>query len=153
MLLKICNFLSKHLPSTTISKDGVDYLTRYYLLFKDYKFGNIYLHHFHNSDLDLAEDNSYLLHNHPFPWAFGMPLVNGYTEERRNADNSVTKKFVKPFSINFISHKEFHRVELSHGKAWTLFVTGPRTNGLTWGFWNRNTKEYIDWKKIPGAIE
>lgn len=150
---KLCELASKYLPSTFIAKDGVKYLTRYYFLLKDRKFFNVYLHHFHRSDADIGTNGFGLLHNHPVPFAFGFVLINGYVEERRNADDSISVKFVKPFSLNFITHKEFHRVDLVDSDAWTIFVTGPRLDKLSWGFWDRVTKEYIDWKEVPGAIE
>jgi hypothetical protein len=153
MLRSLCEFAAKHLPSTTIVKDGVKYLSRYYILLKDHKFGNIYLHHFHRSDADVGSGGHGLLHNHPVTWAFGFVLVNGYLEERRNADDTVNVKLVKPFRLNFLTHKEFHRVDLIKDDAWTLFVTGPRASGLDWGFWDRITKEYIPWRSVPGAIE
>lgn len=153
MLRTLCEFAAKHLPSFTISKDGVKYLTRHYLLLKDRKWFNAYLHHFHNSDADIGTNGFGLLHNHPVPFAWGFVLINGYIEHRRNADDSISTKLVKPFSINFITHKEFHRVDLIGEDAWTLFFTGPRLDNLTWGFWDRVTKEYIDWKNVVGAIE
>lgn len=150
MIKTVCNFLSKHLPSSTIAKDNVKYLTRYYLLLKDFKYFNVYLHHFHSSDLDLGKDNYGLLHNHPFAWSFGFPLINGYLEERRS-QNKVVSKFVSPFTFNFMTHDDFHRVDLIQNEAWTIFITGPRIKD--WCFWDRQTKEYINWKSIPGAIE
>lgn len=139
-------------PSITIPKlDGSPYLTRYFLLLKDRVFGNLFLHHFHSSDMDYDSDGeggiTYLLHNHPFKWSVSFVLSGGYTEERRDQYGLVYTRIVKPFTFNFISDKVFHRVQLLDEKkgAWTLFLTGSRKN-KSWGFWNRKTKVYKDYK-------
>lgn len=151
---KLLQRIADHFPSLTITKDGLAYLTRYYLFLKDRVFGNIFLHHFHRSDMDLGVDGLGLLHNHPFDWSFGFVLSGGYWEERRQEDGTIVRKKVKPFTFNFLSKKHFHRVDLideTEG-AWTLFFTGSRKNN-SWGFWDRTTKQFIDWKKVVGAIE
>lgn len=150
MIRKLCLWLSKRLNHITINVPdpvtGVKapYLTRYYLFGKDRKWGNIYLHHFHDSDKGPE------LHNHPWEWSFGMILTGGYSEERRMPDDSVEAREVNPGSINYITSKIFHRVDLLEKDAWTLFFAGPRTND--WGFWDRNTKEYKDWRTNPDSI-
>lgn len=151
---KLLERIARHLNSFTITKDGLAYLTRYYLFGEDRVFGNIFLHHFHRSDMDLGTDGFGLLHNHPFNWSFGFVLSGGYWEERRRPDGTIIKKKVRPFTFNFLSKKDFHRVDLideTQG-AWTLFFTGSRKNN-SWGFWDRITKEFIDWKSVVGAIE
>lgn len=142
------------LPSFTISKDGIKYLTRYYLFLKDRVFGNIFIHHFHRSDMDLGKDNLGLLHNHPFNWSFGLILSGGYIEERLRPDGTIYTKVVKPGHLNFISKKVYHRVDLLDEEkgAWTIFFTGSRKNN-TWEFWDRTTNEFIPWQKVTGAIE
>ena len=146
--------LVEKLPSFTITKDGKKYLTRYYVFLKDRVFGNIFIHHFHRSDMDTGTDGLGLLHCHPFDWSFSFVLSGGYIEERRRSDGSVYTKLVKPFSFNFISKKDFHRVDLldENRGAWTIFFTGSRKNN-SWQFWDRTTKEFIDWKSVVGAIE
>jgi hypothetical protein len=146
--------LVEKLPSNTITKDGLKYLTRYYVFLKDRMFGNICIHHFHRSDMDMGVDGLGLLHCHPFRWAVSLVLSGGYREERRRADGTVYTRVVKPFTLNFISQKDFHRVDLldENNGAWTIFLTGSRKNN-SWGFWDRTTKEFIDWKKVAGAIE
>lgn len=39
---------------------------------------------------------------------------------------------------------------LNPGGAWTLFFTGPRTKD--WGFWDRHTQRFFDWRENPEAI-
>jgi hypothetical protein len=146
--------LVERLPSFTITKDGVKYLTRYYVFLKDRVFGNIFIHHFHRSDMDIGANGLGLLHCHPFDWSFSFVFSGGYREERRAADGTVYTKLVKPFSFNFISKKDFHRVDLldENRGAWTIFFTGSRKNN-SWQFWDRTTNQFIDWKSIVGAIE
>ena len=157
--------LLSYIPNITIPQpNGKPYLTRYYLLLKDREFGNCFLHHFRSSDtdVDLNEENNefydrnyknYLLHNHPMKWSFSFVLTQGYWEERRNPDNTVSRRFVKPLSFNFFTPNVFHRVELVDEEkgAWTLFFTGSR-KGRSWGFWNRITRVYQDFRTYGKAI-
>ena len=151
---KLFRTLVECLPCSTISKDGNKYLTRYYLFGKDMVFGNIFVHHFHRSDLDLGSDGQGLLHNHPFRWSFSIVISGGYREERRQPDGAVKTKLVKTGYLNFISHKVYHRVDLldEENGAWTIFFTGSRKNN-TWEFWDRATGQSIPWQKVAGAIE
>lgn len=161
--------LIERLPSITITVHGKPYLTRYYLFFKDRSWGNVYIHHFHSSD---QGDE---LHNHPWAWGLSLIIAGGYVEER--ASNPFTwemkpvegdglikaigsfpfpaqieKRDVGPFSLNFITTRDFHRVDLKDEKkgAWSIFIAGPRTK--QWGFLDRNTSEYKDWRTNPEAI-
>ena len=154
MIRKICEWIAKRLPSFTIpTPDGSPYLTRYYLFGADRKWGNIFLHHFHSSDKDVAPSGTYYLHNHPWPWSFSIILVGGYVEERRRTDDSIEERTYLPGSINTLTDKDFHRVELIGHDGWSLFFTGWRTSKRSWGFWDRVTKEYLDWTKFAKAIE
>ena len=153
-MLRFIKWIASYLPSFTIAKDGLEYLTRYYVFLADRQFGNIFIHHFHRSDMDMGLNGLGLLHNHPFDWSFGFILSGGYIEERRREDGTVYKKIIRPFTFNFITKKDFHRVDLideTEG-AWTLFFTGSRKNN-SWGFWDRTSKEFIPFEKVDGAIE
>jgi hypothetical protein len=157
-MLSVFSSLIESIPNITIPKpDGKPYLTRYYLLLKDRMRGNAFLHHFHSSDMDDADDGEggrvLLLHNHPFKFSVSFVLTGGYIEERRDANGLVYTRTVKPFTFNWISSKDFHRVQLLDEKngAWTLFFTGSRKN-RSWGFWNRATNEYIDYKNYEKAV-
>lgn len=145
--------LVQKLPSFTISKDGIPYLTRYYAFLADREFGNIFIHHFHRSDMDLAPDGQGLLHNHPFDWSFSIVLSGGYIEERRQSDDTIIKKIVQPGELNFLSKKDYHRVDLLDEEkgAWTIFFTGSRKNN-DWEFWDRTTKRSIPWRNVVGAL-
>ncbi len=138
-----------------ITRDGKYYLTRFYITTPrdardssdgvDEKFG-LYLHFFHVPDIDDQ------LHNHPWSWAVSLILCGGYNEERYKDWDDISKlgaiieRTVKPCTLNFISHSDFHRVtSLPDNKStWTLFMTGPRTT--RWGFKDRKTGEYYDWE-------
>jgi len=148
-------WLWAHWPSFTITKDGIPYLTRFYVFLKDRVFGNIFVHFFHRSDMDIGTNGLGLLHNHPFRGtSISFILSGGYREERRAADGSVYSKLVKPFTFNVLREGDFHRVDLLDEKkgCWTIFVVGSRKN-RTWGFWDRVTKEYIPFEQVDGAIE
>ena len=156
MLRTFCEWLAKRLPSITIpTPEGNPYLTRYYLFGADRAFGNIFLHHFHSSDMDVAPSGEYYLHNHPWPWSFSIILVNGYREWRRVDKDSANLDLKKygPGSINILTDKDFHRVELTHDDAWSFFFTGWRSKKRSWGFWAPFTKEYLDFKNFAKAIE
>lgn len=163
MLRKLCEWLAKRLPHFTIpDADGNPYLTRYYLFGKDRALGNIFLHHFHKSDSDMDDDGVLLLHNHPWPWSFSIILVGGYTEEHTpdvfnvdgiHASNTITNKNYCPGSFNFITHNDFHRVDLLEKDAWSLFFTGWRSKKRSWGFWNRRRNQYRDWTTMSKAIQ
>jgi hypothetical protein len=136
------------LRSDTINVGGKPYLTRYYEFGCDRKYGNIYIHHFH------ASDQGDELHNHP--WWFGLSYIvsGGYIEEYR-VGNQVKKKLVAPGTFNVVSRSHFHRVDLLDeiNGAWSIFVAGPRiTRPPEWGFWNRHTGEFKDWRLNPEAI-
>jgi hypothetical protein len=101
---------------------------------------NLFLHNFQDSDRD------HELHSHPWKWGLAVVLSGGYREERVHDPLTVQSKGVKPLvrthtylplSINFLEAEDFHRIDLSEGDAWTLFLAGPERDD--WGFWDRNT--------------
>lgn len=110
----------------------------------------------------MDDDGVLLMHNHPWPWSFSIILVGGYTEERTpdvfdvdglHAGNTITTKTYRPISFNFITHKDFHRVDILENDAWSLFFTGWRSKNRSWGFWNRRRNWYRDWTTMSKAIE
>lgn len=64
----------------------------------------------------------------------------------------IVRHEVKPGRFNFIGSSDFHRVDLRDEEkgAWTLFFTGRRNKD--WGFLDRHTKEFKDWRLNPEAI-
>lgn len=106
----------------------------------------VFLHRFLRSDGDLE------LHNHPWDRSLSFILAGGYREERRRRVlldgrelDVVEQRVVRPFRFNRIDADDFHRVDLLEDDAWTVFITGPKVK--SWGFWDRFTGEYIDWRE------
>jgi hypothetical protein len=154
MMKQIGKWFFDHWPSFTISKDGIPYLTRFYVLLRDWVYGNIFVHFFHRSDMDMGVNGLGLLHNHPFRWSVSFIIAGGYREERRDLNGVVYTRLVKPFTFNFISNDVFHRVDLLDEKkgCWSIFITGSRKDS-SWGFWDRTTNVFTPWKEVEGAIE
>ena len=153
-MLSLIKWIAKWLPSFTIAKDGVKYLTRYYVFLKDRVFGNIFIHHFHRSDMDMGTNGLGLLHCHPWS-GLSFVIFGGYKEERREADGSISIRIIKPFTFNYLSKSTFHRVDLLNEKdgAWSIFFTGSRTKNSDWYFWDRISNKTINWRDVAGAIE
>jgi hypothetical protein len=140
-------------PRVISDRDGRrPYLSRWYLLGRflggsadGRAFGrlpvNLFLHRFHRSD-DAGE-----LHSHPWAWSVSFILKGGYSEERRQSDDAVVRRQVRPFTFNVIRGTDFHRVDID-GDCWTLFLAGPKLS--TWYFWNRDTKMRIGWRAFCG---
>jgi hypothetical protein len=105
----------------------------------------LYIHRFHRGD-DERE-----LHNHPWKWAVSFILSGGYREERRFGDEVFVRRIL-PGTVNVILADDFHRVDLLPGQedAWSLFLVGPKFKG--WGFWNRDTKEFLLWQKFISKL-
>lgn len=147
---KSINYLLSKLNKTTIMlpnpQTGIKekYLTRYYLFGKDRKFGNIYIHQFHSSDL---EDD---FHNHPFKYSLSFIVKGGYVEELYS-NGKIYNVIRLPFSFNFINTKIFHKVSLIEKESWSIFFAGPRTND--WGFLDSKNGEFRHWTTSPNAIE
>lgn len=90
---------------------------------------SLYLHKFYSADVDDAP------HSHPWRWAVSVCLHGGYTEERTHVPTGVvTRRRIRPGSINVLRGDTFHRVAVldEEDETWTLFLAGPRTAG--WGF-------------------
>lgn len=166
-MMGLLRWLEATLPNITITVKGKKYLTRCYFFLKDRYRGNTYLHHF------LSSDQGDELHNHPWRWGVSLVLAGGYVEERarrpafweegRGWKNThvdfrspgpvkIERRVVRPWTLNFIRSSDFHRVDLLDEEkgAWTLFIAGPRVR--TWGFLNRHTSEFTDFRKNPEAI-
>src|SRR5262249_32779516 len=86
---------------------------------------NIYLHQFIRSDDDRA------LHDHPW-WNVSF-LINGtYVEHTIPAGGVNVRTQYRAGDLKFRRAKAAHRVELTDGPCWSLFITGPRLRH--WGF-------------------
>lgn len=146
MIRTICQWVAKGLPSDTIpDTEGKPYLTRYYFFGKERKYFNIFLHKFHASDKDTSPNGTLLLHNHPWMWSVMLILAGGYSEERRQPDDTIIRREVRPGSINYLNDQHFHRVDLYESDGWSIFITSHRrTKETRWGFWDRQARLYTD---------
>lgn len=113
-------------PDFVIGGEERPYLLRWFVIPRNPLF-NIYLHQFRRSDDDRA------LHDHP--WVnLSIVLVEGQYTEHEILAGGVCVKSVRAAGAWRLrrSGKMAHRVELTDGHCWTLFVTGPRYR--EWGF-------------------
>jgi hypothetical protein len=146
----------KDRPAFIIRDDAGDpYLLRVYLTGnsdegKVRKVPRAYLHFFFRGDNDRE------LHSHPWEtfmpvWPFNLfgsmsiILTGGYVEERLTKTGQVRVKRYGPGSVNVLRGQTFHRVQLSQGGTWTLFLAGRRSGlpkGEDWGFLDVATGAY-----------
>lgn len=122
-------------PDVVVGAGDPPYLRRCWVIPRN-RWYNIYLHHFCRSDEDRA------LHDHP--WCNASILLSGtYLEhlpggraKRRLAGQVVLR-----------GPRAAHRVELTDGPVWTLFLTGPRVR--EWGF--HCPQGWKHWKQFVAA--
>ncbi len=119
----------KRAPDFIVGGKDNPYLLRWWIIPRNPIF-NIYLHLFMRSDDDRA------LHDHP--WLFNLSwLIEGwYTEHTKRGARVLQQGRVK-----LRLGPAPHRIELTHGACFTLFVTGPRVR--EWGF--LCSKGWIPW--------
>ena len=128
----LLNWAQSRAPDFVIGGIADPYLLRWYLIPRNPVL-NIYVHHFLRSDDDRA------LHGHP--WAFNCSILmqGKYLEHTpdgvflRRVGDSKFRWGVAP-----------HRVELTTGPCWTLFITGPRVR--EWGFYC--PQGWVSWQKF-----
>ena len=128
----------KRPPDVLIGKQDDTYMRRWWVIPRN-RFFNIYLHHFLRSDDDRA------LHDHP--WVNASILLHGRYTEHTIAKGGVNHRaeYVAG-AVKFRGPRYAHRVELTDGPCWSLFITGP--NIREWGFhcpagW-RHWKDFVD---------
>lgn len=100
------------------------YMHRWWLIPRNRVF-NIYLHFFMRSDDDRA------LHDHPW-WNFSFLLDGTYIEHtiENGGVHKKTRFSTGDFKLRPATYA--HRIELTDGPCWSLFVTGPKIR--SWGF-------------------
>ena len=119
--------------------DNLPYLTRFYIYRKHFKWmPSLYLHCFHSGDEDQE------LHSHPWSHSVSFIVSGRYKEEYRDGD-IVKSRELGPGNINYVPKDKFHRIDLLTEEVWTIFISGPKVS--SWGFWNRDTNEYVPWKE------
>ena len=120
---RILHWLTNRLPARDITLHGKPYIDRFHV------FGwgplRVYLHQYH------APDGDREVHDHPWLWCLGIPLVGGYNEERLRwvcAMRGVVTKMrrIRPWRWNVMGINSAHRVAEYLPGTWTLFITWRR---------------------------
>lgn len=111
-------------PDVEIGGSENPYLRRWFLIPRNRWF-NIYLHHFCRSDDDRA------LHDHPW-WNLSVLLRGQYVEHTIEPGGVNRRTTRVAGEMKLRRAKAAHRIELTDGPCWTLFITGPRVRD--WGF-------------------
>lgn len=124
-------------PNFIIGGADRPYLRRWYLIPRNPVF-NIYVHQFLRSDDDRA------LHCHP--WANASLILRGrYTEHTIAAGGVHQHRVLAAGAWTFrFSGRHAHRIELTDGPCWTLFLTGPRYR--SWGF--HCPTRWVHWREF-----
>lgn len=122
-------------PDFIVGSDADPYLLRWWVIPRN-KWFNIYLHNFKHSDDDRA------LHDHMY-WNVSVLLRGRYTEHMQDGRTVVRKAG----AIILRRPEAAHRIELTDGEVWTLFITGPRVR--EWGF--LCPQGWRHWKDFCGA--
>ena len=130
MMTIFCKWLAgKAKRHFSIKPGGKLYIERYYM---GKPFGiTVFLHEY------LDPDGDRQLHNHPWRWSMGIPLVGGYKEERLiHICPILGVQFVLRniwwLRPNYIRGFDFHRIASVKPGTWTLFIHGKRLGG--WAF-------------------
>lgn len=130
----------KREPDFIIGSHDSPYMRRWYLVPRNKTF-NFYLHQFLRSDDDRA------LHDHP--WDSFSFVISGEGREITDCD----ALDFGPGDTFFREAEHAHRIEITKGPVWTLFITGPSVR--EWGFhcpngW-RHWKEFCD-ERDSGSV-
>lgn len=151
MKLKLNEWLidwsTRRVPDVVIGGYDNPYLLRWFFIPRNPLF-NIYIHHFKRSDDDRA------LHDHP--WVNASLLLKGTYCEHQIAYGGIAikRQFVAGDWVLRLTGRATHRIELTHGDCWTLFITGPRYRH--WGF-HCPQAGWVPWQDFtashdPGSI-
>lgn len=127
---------AKRAPDFVVGGTLDPYLIRWWVIPRNPVF-NVYLHCFKRSDDDRA------LHTHP--WLFNLSwLLRGNYREWIGDTNFVDRT---EGAVKFRFGAAAHRIELTDGDCWTLFVTGPRIR--EWGF--LCPQGFVHWQKFTAT--
>lgn len=138
LFCRMARIASSRRPDVNIGKMDDVYMQRWWVIPRNRLF-NIYLHHFLRSDDDRA------LHDHP--WLNCSILLDGsYTEHTISAGGVNHHVEYQAGAFKLRGPRYAHRVELTNGPCWSLFITGPTVR--SWGFhcpngW-RHWREFTD---------
>lgn len=129
---------TRRAPDVIIGGRSDPYLLRWHIIPRNPIF-NVYLHHFMRSDDDRA------LHDHP--WTnVSILLRGGYTEHtiRAGGIHVRAERHAGRVKVRLFGTMA-HRIELTTGPCWTLFITGPRYRN--WGF-HCAERGWIPWQEF-----
>lgn len=111
-------------PDMVIGEPDDPYMRRWWVIPRNRVF-NVYFHHFRHSDDDRA------LHDHPW-WNVSVLLAGRYVEHTIPAGGVNVRTPYRAGDIKARGVRSAHRIELTDGPCWTLFITGPVLR--SWGF-------------------
>lgn len=136
--LRMQSLAAKRAPDFLIGGEEQPYVRRWWIIPRN-RLANMYLHHFCRSDDDRA------LHDHPW-WNVSILLRGAYTEHTIAAGGINRRIRYSVGAIKIRGAKNAHRIELTDGECWTLFLTGPVLR--SWGFhcphgW-RHWRDFVD---------
>lgn len=133
--------ITRRQPDFVIGGWSRPYLLRWFVIPRNRVF-NVYLHCFMRSDDDRA------LHDHP--WANCSILLKGtYTEHTIAAGGIHHKEVLSAGAVRLRwTGKIAHRIELTAGPCWTLFLTGPRYRA--WGF-HCPDAGWVHWERFTAS--
>jgi hypothetical protein len=122
---------------------SMPYLVRWWLIPRN-PILNIYIHEFLRSDDDRA------LHGHPWLMNASWLLEGSYREwsfvnQKAGHDTKFTDRKAGDIKVRFGAAP--HRIELTDGPCWTLFITGPRA--FKWGFYC--PQGWVRWQDFTDA--
>ena len=137
----LINRAQKRDPDFVIGGADRPYLLRWWLIPRN-PILNVYLHCFKRSDDDRA------LHDHP--WASCSILLRGqYVEHTIAAGGIQHRQLLQAGQIRIRWSGRFaHRIELTSGDCWTVFITGPRYRA--WGF-HCPEQGWIPWERFTAS--
>lgn len=145
-------------PDFVVGGEADPYLLRWWVIPRN-RFFNIYLHCFLRSDDDRA------LHDHPYLFNCSVLLRGQYLEweaydKRKHREHEkIAVQFPglpEPHAVGIERTapalaprwgRAPHRIELTNGPCWTLFITGPRVR--EWGFYC--PQGWKPWQKFTAA--
>lgn len=126
-------------PDEIIGGKDNPYMLRWWLVPRN-RLMNVYLHLFLRSDDDRA------LHDHPWP-NMSVLLYGRYSEHtiRAGGVHQITEYVAG--NVKLRGPRFAHRIELTSGPCWSLFITGPKVR--SWGFHCKTG--WVHWRKFTAA--
>jgi len=139
--MTLCEWLmfraARRAPDFVIGGTDRPYLLRWWVIPRNWIF-NVYTHCFMRSDDDRA------LHTHP--WLFNVSVLLRGTYLEHTA-RGVRRRVAG--DIVFRWGGAAHRIELTDGSVWTLFITGPKVR--SWGF--LCPQGFVHWRDFTAASD